>query len=273
MTKVAVNPVDVGKKYDQSSSMSETFNEGQVHLGYWYGEQDETSMTEASQRMTRKVVDALGLRAGEHLLDAGCGLGAPAILIAEETGARVTGITVSGVEVAEAQKRAEASGLGDLVSFQYGDYMTLPFAEGTFDAIMAIESLQCAPDTVEALAEFLRVLRPGGAISIAEYTTEAGATPEQIRRFAEHLGVEKVPTLLEYIEAVKSVGFLVEEYTQCGPRVFGVGPKYIDSAERSRDKLAAAFGEDVVAGLKDALTEFFSLGSGYAIITARKPVS
>lgn len=274
MTATTADSVDFGKQYDESSPISDTFNEGQVHLSYWYGEEDDTPMAEASKRITRKVADALGLRAGERVLDAGCGLGAPAILIAQETGALVTGVTISEFEAAEGTRKAAAAGLADRAVFRHGDYMALPFEDGAFDAVLAIESIQCASDRVRALRELLRVLRPGGRITVADYTTEAGMTLQEAEEFAAGIGLSRLPTMSEWLGVLREAGFTVEEHTQCGPRVFGMGGKIVASAEALRDKLAAKFGDEVVDGLKQALTDFFTPGPeriGYAIVSARKP--
>ncbi|WP_412543664.1 methyltransferase domain-containing protein [Longispora sp. K20-0274] len=264
----------IGRRYDESTPMSHAFNDGQIHLSYWYGADDPTPMVEASQRITRKVADALGLRPGERVLDAGCGLGAPAILIARETGAVVTGVTVSTVEVQEAAKRAAEAGLGDTVRFEHGDYMALPFADGSFDAVLAIESLLHAPDPARALAEFRRVLRPGGRLALAEYTVEAGMSAEEAGRFARDMLMNTLLSLPAWLDALRAAGFRVEEYTQCGPRVFGMGPKYLDSAAQVRDTLVAKFGEEGYAGLELGLSAFMAPGAeriGYAIVAARRP--
>ena len=274
MGSATMDPVEIGKRYDESSPVSGTFNAGQAHLAYWYGAHDDTTMVDAARRLTRKVADALGLRAGEHLLDAGCGPGAPALQIAEETGARVTGISVSAFEVTEAGKRAAAHGLGDRVRFEYGDWMALSYPDGTFDAVMAVETLQCAPDLGVALDEFHRVLRPGGRITVADYSSEDRMTDDEAEEFSATFGINKPPRLAGWIAALSGAGFVVEEYTQCGRRVFGMTAKYLDSAEGARDALVAKFGEDVMPGLRDGLAHFFAVGPerlGYAIVSARKP--
>lgn len=275
MKTTLTDPVEIGRRYDQSSPISDVFNDGQVHLAYSYGADDETPMAEAAKRITRKVAQALGLRPGEHLLDAGCGLGAPAILVARETGARVTGVTISEFELHAATGKAKESGLAGQVDFRLGDFSALPFPDATFDAVLAIESLQCAPDLGRALAELFRALRPGGRISVADYTLE-GPWTAQIDRFVADMGSSRLPTLPGWCDALRQAGFAVEEYTQCGHRVFGMPSKYLEAVDKSRDKLAAGFGDEMAVGLKQALRDFFTLGPesiGYAIVSARKPAS
>ena len=75
MSELNWTPAEVAEFYDGSSPMADKYFFGYQHLGYWYDENDDTPLEEASKRLTRKIVDTLGLRPGGTLLDAGCGTG------------------------------------------------------------------------------------------------------------------------------------------------------------------------------------------------------
>lgn len=272
------NPVitadEVGRLYDEASRMSNIFNEGHEHLGYWYDDEDGASAIEAGERLTRKVAGALGLRPDEHLLDAGCGIGAPGVQVAKETGARVTGITVSRAEAADAERRVHAEDLVGQVRFQHGDYQSMPFGDGTFDAVMAIESLTHAPDLPRVLAEFHRVLRPGGRLALSECTRGLSLSGDDLANIPDQYKTNLLLTIPEWIAALEAAGFFVEEYTQCGPRVFGMGLRYLDRANDIHDTLVEHFGEDAVQALKQGYRDMFGRSRttlGYAIVCARKP--
>lgn len=275
MGSSAIDVVEVARAYDESTPMSDSFNDGQVHLSYWMGAHDDTPMVEASRRLTRKVAASLGLRRDEHLLDAGCGLGSPAILIAEEFGSRVTGINVSKVQVDEAERRAAASGVADRVRFRHGDYMSLSFPDDSFDGVLAMESLQCAPDLGQVLRELFRVLRPGGIVALSDLTMEDGWSLAEAERYAESMNINRMPSMPEWLAALRAAGFEIEEYTQCGHRVLGPASRYRDAAEESRDALVASCGEASYTGMVQGMGMFLAPGPtrlGYAIISARKPV-
>ncbi|MGN9913555.1 SAM-dependent methyltransferase [Phytohabitans sp. LJ34] len=138
------DPADIGRHYDERSPIEDEFRNGQVHMHYWYDDDDSASLTEAVARISREVTDTLGLRAGEHVLDAGCGPGETAAYLARQFEVRITGVTVSAFEVEKANKRAEASGVGGLAQSAYGDLMKLDYPDDTFDAVLALESLQNA---------------------------------------------------------------------------------------------------------------------------------
>lgn len=272
MEKTTVD--EVAKLYDEQSELSDMLAGGQFHLSYWYDDQDTTSAVDASQRITSRVVEALGLRPGEHVLDAGCGMGTPAIWIAGHSKVRVTGITVSQVQVAGGNERAAASGMSEHVTFEYGDFMALSYPEGMFDAVIAIESLQEAPDLDKSVQELFRVLRPGGRMVISDCTTEREMNAEQAKKFRTDVNVVRPPTLAEWFDSLRGAGFEVEEYTQCGPRVYGRRSRYLEETDAIRDELVAKFGQQTFDELRAGIDEFFSLGSeyiGYAIIAARKP--
>ncbi|MCY0953015.1 methyltransferase domain-containing protein [Streptomyces sp. H27-S2] len=275
MSTTTAETITGGERWDESSAISDVFNDGQAHLGYWYGPDDGTPMVSAAHRLTRKVADVLGVRAGERLLDVGCGPGGPSIQMAEETGARVTGITISGFEAEAGTRKAAERGLADRVDFEHGDYSELGHhADGSFDAVMAMESLQYSPDLARTLSGLERVLRPGGALTMTDYTLAPGVGQAERDVLAANLGLPLLQPVEAWLDVLREAGLEVEEWTQCGPRVFGMGPKYVEAAEQTRDKLAAAFGEEAVTGLKQAMGDFFSPGAdqiAYSIVTARKP--
>lgn len=267
-------PADVAKIYDQVSAIASTFGDGQFHQGYWYDDRDETPFVEAAKRITRRVADSLGVGEHDHLLDAGCGPGASALLIAEETGARVTGISVSDFEISEARMRCAEAGLDGRVHFENGDYSAMAFADGTFDAVMAVESLLVAADLDRVLTEFWRVLRPGGRVTLSHYTRSETMAPERVEAFLRGIAAVRLPSLTEWVESLRNNGFLIEEYLQCGPRVFGRNGKYLAAVEASQSELAEKFGRAELDMFRTGLKGFLMPGPdevGYGIVTGRKP--
>lgn len=264
---------EIAAMFDGSSDMSDAFNDGQVHLAYWYDDEDQAPLIEASQRLTRKVADSLWLREGERVLDVGCGLGTPAIQLAAEYGVRVTGINISTRQVAEAQTRAREAGLTDRVTFLCSDYNSLEFPDGSFDAVVAMESLVYTSDLETALRGLHRVLRPGGRLSLTETTREElGVVAAS--RFATNFGAQRLLSVDDWLDTLRETGFELVEYLQCGPRVFGMGPKYVQAVEVRRAELTRRFGKDAVNELRQTLEHFFTPGArqiGYAVITVSKP--
>jgi ubiquinone/menaquinone biosynthesis C-methylase UbiE len=268
------DPAEIGRHYDERSPIEDEFRNGQVHMYYWYDDDDPASLTEAVARISRKVTDTLGLRAGEHLLDAGCGPGETAVYLARQFEVRVTGVTVSAFEVEKASQRAEAGGVGNLAHFEYGDFTKLDYPDGTFDAVLALESLQNAPDLDQVLGELYRVLRPGGRLSLSDFSLEAADDPQRLAKFMASLKLKVLPSLAEWNTRLRGVGFEVEEYTQCGPRVYGRKAKFLEAAMVRRGEVAAKFGEGAMTDFSRSSMGFFAPRRhqiGYVIVSARKP--
>ncbi len=116
--------------------------------------------------------EKLGLRAGERVLDLGCGFGRHAFeaarrgakVIALDAGRdEVAGVVATFVAMAEAGELLPATTHAAAVQ---GDALALPFDEGTFDRVICSEVLEHIPDDVAAMRELARVLRPGGTMAI-----------------------------------------------------------------------------------------------------------
>lgn len=113
----------------------------------------------------------LGLRAGDRLLDVGCGGGRHAFE-AHRRGAHTVAFDHNGGDTKDAAAMLAAMRLGGeaptgvLGTAVNGDALTLPFADGAFDRVIAAEVLEHVPADGAAMAELARVLRPGGTLAV-----------------------------------------------------------------------------------------------------------
>jgi cyclopropane-fatty-acyl-phospholipid synthase len=95
---------------------------------------------EAAQTAKYKsMVDQMGVKAGDHVLEIGCGWGGFAEYAAKERGLKVTGLTISEEQFKYAKERIENAGLSDLVDFKLQDYRD---ETGTYDGIASIEMFE-----------------------------------------------------------------------------------------------------------------------------------
>jgi len=125
-----------------------------------------------------RLLDELRLAGDERLLDVGCGRGAVLVAAARRLPrGQAVGIDIwstrdqSGNGEAAARRNVEIAGVADRVELRTGDMRALPFADARFDVVvssLAIHNLSQAEGRERALAEILRVLKPGGTARIAD---------------------------------------------------------------------------------------------------------
>ena len=109
----------------------------------------------------------LPVSGGANILDAGCGSGSMARLLASKhPDATVTGFDLNGGYLDYARRIATHEGLTN-ITFREGDIQALPFADASFDLIWSKHVLFFVPRIADALREFRRTIRPGGSIVIA----------------------------------------------------------------------------------------------------------
>jgi sterol 24-C-methyltransferase len=157
------------KGYDQGSSEELQALYKVIHLLCTLGSVEKMYMPPvidadqsvlANQILFEQIVaDDLRLRPGQRVLDLGCGCGAIAEHIAELTGATPYGINLDASQIDKARRNPNLPA----ANFTVGDFnQPLPYDDGSFDAVYAIQPLTYLRNHAFTFAEVLRVLKPGG---------------------------------------------------------------------------------------------------------------
>ncbi len=113
------------------------------------------------------LVTAAGIGAGDHVLDVAAGSGNVAIPAAQ-AGARVVASDLTPELIDVGRQLATAGGVE--VTWETGDAEALPYAEGSFDAVLSCVGVMFAPHHQTAADELVRVCRPGGTIGLIAWT-------------------------------------------------------------------------------------------------------
>jgi ubiquinone/menaquinone biosynthesis C-methylase UbiE len=198
-----------------------------AHIGF-------LTLTEA-----QRMLDALELGTGDTLVDLACGAGGPGLWTAQQSGASVIGVDPAMAGLAAAERRAKNVGLDDRARFQHGTFERTGLPDGIADAAMTIEAFQYAPDKPAALAEFFRILKPGGRVAIVCFEVD----PARVAGLPV-LGVDPVSDYAPLLEDAQFTIDLYEETPGWADRVYPTFRALVDAS----DALNAEMGERAAAG-------------------------
>jgi SAM-dependent methyltransferase len=132
---------------------------------FWSGSSYER-IAETYAPIHDRVVGALAIKPGMHVLDVACGTGGVA-LRAARAGADVVGVDISADQLAKARRAADQEGL--TIRFDEGDCQQLPYGDEEFDAVPSAFGAIFAPDHERTAAELARVCRPAGRLALTAW--------------------------------------------------------------------------------------------------------
>lgn len=244
-----------------------------------------------------RLIGDARLRTGYHVLDIGCGTGYPAILAAQAVGSEgmVVGLDLSEEMLAVARRKAGVLGLSNLV-FQTRDVTTLPFDSASFDAVISRFCLMFLPETGRTVHEIARILRPGGYVAAAVWSS-ADKNPfirtpmEILRRFIDipapspdQPGIFRLSRpgdLLGMMEGVGLAGIADDEIT--GESFFESAEEYLANIKEMAAPLQPLLGKltpeqkgEAEAMMKESVNRYQKGGKiilpmAYRVVIARKP--
>ena len=128
------------------------------------------------RKFTLEFARQLGLDETMHVLDVGSGLGGASRCLALEYGCQVTGLDLSEEYCRVASMLTQRLGLDSQVSFQHGNALDMPFADGTFDLLWTQHVAMNIADKTKFYSELWRVLKPGGKLAIYDVLAGEGGS-------------------------------------------------------------------------------------------------
>ncbi|MCL7405946.1 cyclopropane-fatty-acyl-phospholipid synthase family protein [Paradonghicola geojensis] len=220
-----------------------------------YFKTGQESLEAAQIQKYAAMVDAMGVKAGDHVLEIGCGWGGFAEYAAKERGLNVTGLTISKEQLNYARERIEKAGLSDRVTFKMQDYRD---ETGTYDGIASIEMFEAVGEKYwPVYFETVRkCLKPGAKATLQIITV-------QDRRFEVYRkGVDFIQKYIFPGGMLPSPSVLRKEVEKSGMCVDGsieFGESYSQTLRRWSDVFNERWNEIASLGFDDRFRRMWNL--------------
>jgi arsenite methyltransferase len=158
-------------------------------------------------------LDLAALAPGELVLDLGSGSGSDVFCAARQVGTsgRVVGVDFTDEQIAKATRLRDRDGFAQ-VEFVEASIDSLPFEDGSFDAVISNGAINLSPVKQRVFSEAARVLRPGGRLALADIVS-ARALKERTRRNVELWAacIAGAIPRASYLRTLEGAGFRVGE--------------------------------------------------------------
>jgi ubiquinone/menaquinone biosynthesis C-methylase UbiE len=138
------------------------------------------------RRSSEEAFEFARIRAGERVLDVGCGVGTTAVEIAERFGCEVTAVDIDETMLVRAKQAVVEQNLGSRVSVAVGDIQALGFDAESFDVVL-VEAVTMFVDRRRAISELVRVCRRGGRVVDHEFIWRKPPSPTARRIFTHEV--------------------------------------------------------------------------------------
>jgi cyclopropane-fatty-acyl-phospholipid synthase len=232
--------------YDLGNAFYQVWLDGTMNYSSaLFGEDKNQDMAEAQKVKVRRALRMTGVKAGDRVLEIGCGWGALAEAATCEWGAHITGVTLSTEQLAFAQARMSRLGVAAQADLRLQDYRDI--SDAPFDAICSIEMIEAVgqsywPTYFQTVS---RLLKPGGQACIQSITIDDALfdryvkSTDFIQQYIFPGGC--LPSLSEFRKQARAAGLEVVDE-------LNFGPDYAETLRRWRDSFMAQL--DQVKALK-----------------------
>ncbi len=227
---------NIQEHYDLSNDLYTLFLDPSLTYSSAIFAEEGEELEVAQMRKIDRLIEGLNPGPGDHVLEIGSGWGACAIRLARRTGCRVTSLTLSDEQAAEARRRVREAGLEDRVEIRLQDYRDV---RETFDHAVSVEMIEAVGH--EYLPGYIRSvhrrLRPGGRFALQAITIP----DERYERY--HRGCDFIRKHVFPGGHLPSPGLLERLFLAQGPfhllDHFEFGTHYAETLRRWRDAFLA----------------------------------
>ena len=158
---------------------------------------------------TARLAQLAEVKAGQRVLDVGCGIGGPSRYLASTFGCAVTGIDLTAEFIEVANMLAERTGLSGKVTYRQGNALELPFADASFDLVWSQNAAMNIEDRARLYGEMRRVLKTSGRLAIQDVAAGPGGKPYYPAPWARDESISFLMTPQRTRELIDRAGFRV----------------------------------------------------------------
>ncbi|KKR50814.1 MAG: SAM-dependent methyltransferase [Candidatus Curtissbacteria bacterium GW2011_GWA1_40_16] len=179
------------------------------HIGFW--EPETNSKKEAMLNVNKFLARKAGVKDGDYILDAGCGVGGSCIWLVKNYNVKTVGVTISKVQLREAKKLAKKLRLSTKIKYYRMDYLKTNFKASQFDIVWAIESVCHATNKSDFLREAKRILKKNGRLIIADFLLARNPITHVdksiLANFNEGFLLDNLASEMSFRQDLKKTGF------------------------------------------------------------------
>src|SRR5688572_8809630 len=196
----------------------------------------------------------LSLSPGAHILEIASGSGGPALYLAQKFKCRITGLDINEEGIKTANRQARATNITG-TTFQVADVnQRLPFDDGTFDAVMCVDSMNHFRDRLGYLKEWQRVLKSGKHALFTDPVVITGPVSNEELAARSNIGFFLFVPLEVTISLIKEAGFNLIRCEDVTSNIELTSGRWHASRQKHREDLIRIEGEERFDGLQ----KFFS---------------
>ncbi len=236
--------------YDRVHSAWHLIMGDEFHYGFF--ETPDTPLPDATAALTRQMLERASIAHGDRVLDVGCGTGRHACDLAESAGADVLGITTSATGVAAATALAAERGL-DSVRFEQRDGTDNKLPAAGFDVAWVLESSHLMRERAALLRECVRVLAPGGRLTLCDIIrkreipfAEVRARRDDFATLRAAFGDAHMEPLLRYSSTLEELGMNVNGCDDISVPTLPTFQAWRSNVEAHEDALLGLLGSEAL---------------------------
>jgi tocopherol O-methyltransferase len=245
------------------------------HLHHGYYRTGKETKEQAQEYLMQLLAGRAGIRRGARVLDIGCGVGGASLWLASELDCKVTGVTISPVQIEMASEATKH--LRNRPTFLLDDANHLS-VEGSFDVVWAVEVISHLSNRGGFFSRVVDLLVPGGRYCEAAWLKDDGLSASDEKKYIRPIEegmLVSLPDLTEYKSYMDKNRLRLTYYEDASPMVAKTWDICLEIAkERALWQLASQHSKEFIAFLKSfkAMRNGFKSGAfRYALMVMEKP--